>query len=125
MNVLLIDDDRLTLKALKQLLVQLGYRVLPASNKLNALRKMKEEKIDCIVSDVNLPDSSLPELFDSLRKCYDRHIPTILISSEVNNPVIDDTLIAGADAFIPKPVKPELLDEVIKRLRQKPRKAHV
>ncbi len=124
MNVLLIDDDRLTLKALKQLLVQLGYKVLPASNKLNALKKMKEEKIDCIVSDVNLPDSSLPELFDSLRQCYDRHVPTILISSEVNNPLIDDTLIAGADAFIPKPVKPELLDEVIKRLRQRPRKAH-
>jgi DNA-binding NtrC family response regulator len=116
MNLLLIDDDRMTLKALRQMLTLRGHTVVLASNKLNALKQLKENKVDCIVSDVNMPDTSLPELFTALLDCNGKHVPTILISSEINNPVMDDTLIAGADAFIPKPVNPELLDQVIRRV---------
>jgi DNA-binding NarL/FixJ family response regulator len=32
------------------------------------------------------------------------------------NPEIDETLLKGADAFIPKPVKMDLLDDLIRRL---------
>ena len=113
MNILLIDDDRMTLKALKQMLVQLGHRVIPASNKLNALNRMKEEQVDCIVSDVNMPDTSVGALFDALRQNSEGRIPIIFISTELNNPAIDKTLLKGADAFIPKPVDLALLDNVI------------
>ncbi len=119
MNILVIDDDRMTLKALRQVLTQRGHTVFLASNKLNALKKMKEEAVECIVSDVNLPDTSLPDLFNALRECCNKHVPTILISTEISNPVIDDTLIAGADAFIPKPVNAQLLDTVIQRINER------
>jgi two-component system response regulator FlrC len=116
MNILLIDDDRMTLKALKQMLFQLGYNVIPAANKLNALNRMKEEQIDCIVSDVNMPDTTVEDLFEALRQNSPGTVPIILISSEVSNPSIDSTLLKGADAFIPKPVDIKLLDDVIRRV---------
>jgi DNA-binding response OmpR family regulator len=116
MNILLIDDDRMTLKALKQMIFQMGHKVILASNKNNALNRMKEQHIDCIVSDVNMPDTSLEDLFDSLKQCSGSNVPIIFISTEINNPAIDDTLLRGADAFIPKPVNPKLLNSVIDRL---------
>lgn len=116
MNVLLIDDDRLTLKALRQMMQSAGHKVYPASNRLNALKKIREEKIDCVVSDVHMPDTTLQEMFVSIRRQSPTPLPIVLISTEPANPDIDKILLKGADAFIPKPVKPGLLDDVIRRL---------
>lgn len=115
MNILIIDDDKLTLKAVKFALVKKGYQVLIASNKLNALNKLKSNAVDCIVSDVNLPDTAIIDLVSTLKQLY-KHIPIVLISSEAGNPHIDDSLIIGADAFVPKPVDFNLLCDVVARL---------
>lgn len=119
MNVLLIDDDKVTLKVLRKLLTGSGHQVYPACNKVNALKKISTEKIDCVVSDVQMPDTSIGELFTELRASVSRPLPIILISTELSNPEIDETLLKGADAFIPKPVKMELLNDVIHRLCNK------
>lgn len=77
------------------------------------------EKIDCVVSDVQMPDTSIGELFTELRSAVSSKLPIILISTELSNPEIDETLIKGADAFIPKPINMELLNDVINRLCKK------
>lgn len=119
MNILLIDDDKITLKVLRKLLTSSGHLVYPACNKLNALKKLKTEDIDCVVSDVQMPDTSIGELFSELREASPKPLPIILISTELSNPEIDETLLKGADAFIPKPVKMDLLNDVIHRLCNK------
>jgi DNA-binding NtrC family response regulator len=119
MNILLIDDDRITLKVIRKLLSDSGHQVFPACNKLNALKKIMSEKIDCVVSDVQMPDTSIGELFTELRSAVSSKLPIILISTELSNPEIDETLIKGADAFIPKPINMELLNDVINRLCKK------
>ncbi|NBQ47964.1 MAG: response regulator [Sphingobacteriia bacterium] len=116
MNILLIDDDKLTLKVLRKMLSSMGHTVHPACNKLNALKKLKSEAIDCVVTDVQMPDTSIGELFAELREASPKPLPIILISTELTNPEIDETLLKGADAFLPKPVKMDLLDDLIRRL---------
>ena len=116
MNILLIDDDRLTLKAIRRVLSEKGFRVFPASNKLNALTWIRSESIDCVVCDVQLPDSTLTDMVTAVKEAIGREIPLILISSAPENPEIDDTLLTAADAFVPKPINFPLLIRVIERL---------
>src|SRR5688572_15618239 len=116
MNILVIEDDRSTLKALKFALNQQGYKVVLASSETNALNQLKLHDIDCIVSDVHLPgDSELVSMVQTLKK-ESGDVPVVLISSNPGNPMIDHSLLSGADAFIPKPIDYNLLADVIERL---------
>jgi DNA-binding response OmpR family regulator len=119
MNILVIEDDRSTLKALKFALNQKGYKVVLASSEINALNKLKMHDIDCIVSDVHLPgDSEIVSMVKTL-KAESGDVPVVLISSNPGNPSIDHSLLSGADAFIPKPINFKLLVDVIERLCSK------
>ena len=119
MTILVIEDDRSTLKALKFALNQKGYKVVLASSEINALNKLKIYDIDCIVSDVHLPgDSEIVSMVKTL-KAESGDVPVVLISSNPGNPMIDDSLLSGADAFIPKPINFNLLVDVIERLCSK------
>lgn len=116
MNILLIEDDRSTMKAVKFALNQKGHKVVLASNEANAFKQLKENEVDMIVSDVNLPASApITDLVWKLKSEY-KHLPIVLISSILDNPLIDESLIQGADAFIPKPIDFELLTTVVERL---------
>jgi DNA-binding NtrC family response regulator len=116
MNILVIEDDKSTMKALKFALNQKGYKVILASSETNALNQLKLHDIDCIVSDVHLPgDSEIVSMVHTLKKASG-DVPVVLISSNPGNPMIDHSLLSGADAFIPKPIDYNLLADVIERL---------
>jgi DNA-binding NtrC family response regulator len=119
MNILLIEDDKMTMKAVKFALNQKGHKVVLASNETNALNQLREHKdIECIVSDINLPgEPIITDMIRNLRNVHSKPVPIILISSVLDNPLIDDSLIQGAEAFIPKPIDHELLLNVISRLK--------
>ena len=107
------------MKALKFSLNQKGYKVILASTETNALNQLKLHDIDCIVSDVHLPgDSEIVSMVKTLKDASGE-VPVVLISSNPANPMIDHSLLSGADAFIPKPVDYNLLAEVIERLMAK------
>lgn len=119
MNILVIEDDKSTMKALKFALNQKGYKVILASTETNALNQLKLHDIDCIVSDVHLPgDSEIVSMVKTLKDAS-AEVPVVLISSNPANPMIDHSLLSGADAFIPKPVDYNLLADVIERLMAK------
>ena len=108
------------LKALKFALNQQGYKVVLASSELNAVNQLRLHDIDCIVSDVNLPgNSELVSMVQNLKR-LSGDVPVVLISSDAANPMIDHSLLSGADAFIPKPVDFNLLMDVIQRLLSHP-----
>jgi CheY-like chemotaxis protein len=116
MNILLIEDDKMTMKSVKFALNQNGHKVYLASSEPNAINKLKQhDDIECIISDINLPGSPLiTEMIQSLKA--QRDVPIVLISSVLDNPLIDDSLLTGAEAFIPKPINFELLLNVVERL---------
>lgn len=120
MNILVIEDDKSTLKALKFALNQEGYKVILASSEANAINQLRTHDIDCIVSDVHLPgESELVSMVHNLKR-HSGAVPVVLISSNPGNPMIDDSLLSGADAFIPKPINFKLLVDVIERLTGHP-----
>ena len=117
MNILLIEDDKMTMKSVKFALNQKGHKVHLASNEQNAYNKLKENTdIECIISDINLPGSPVITEMVANLKAMSNNIPIVLISSVLDNPLIDDSLLIGAEAFIPKPINFELLLSVVERL---------
>lgn len=101
MNVLIVDDEKLLVKGLKNSLVQDGFNVITAYDGQEALDKFDSEKIDLIILDLMLP------VIDGMTVCKkirQRHeIPIIMLTAK--DDYIDKTLglEIGADDYMTKP----------------------
>jgi len=102
-SVLVADDSMLTRMLEKSILEAAGYRVLAASDGMEAWAMLESERCDLIVSDVNMPRMNGLELTARIRADDRfRNFPVILVTS-LDSP--DDHargVEAGADAYIVK-----------------------
>lgn len=71
-TVLLVEDDVLIRSATRELLGELGHRVIEAGNGQEALQVIQSMKIDVLLTDVNLPDFSGLDLARRARSHCDR-----------------------------------------------------
>jgi DNA-binding response OmpR family regulator len=56
MNILIVDDEQALVKGLKKSLTKEGYNVFTAYDGKEALELINNEKIDCILLDLMLPE---------------------------------------------------------------------
>jgi two-component system, cell cycle sensor histidine kinase and response regulator CckA len=68
-TILLVEDEEFLRHVVVDLLSQLGYRVLPAANGMEALAlsQQTKERIDVLITDVAMPGLQGPELAAALR----------------------------------------------------------
>src|ERR1700760_2028835 len=55
-RILIVEDDRLSLIVLRQLLMAHGYEILQSSEGWDGINRARNEKPDLIVMDIKLPD---------------------------------------------------------------------
>lgn len=55
-NILVIDDDQMTLELLRKVISTAGYAVTPAYDGKDAIRKIGLRKPDLIISDIHMPN---------------------------------------------------------------------
>jgi DNA-binding NtrC family response regulator len=67
-TVLLVDDEPAIVAALRRTLRGRGYRILGATSPLAALELMAGEKIDLIISDIDMPGMSGLDLVSRVRR---------------------------------------------------------
>lgn len=103
MNILVIDDDREFLYLFKDLISRDDCNVQTATNGLTALEIMDKNKIDLVITDAIMPDTPIMSFICTLKKEYPK-TPLILMSGIPENPLINNSMILGADEFIPKPI---------------------
>ncbi len=116
MNILLIDDDPEFLYLLNDLINNKGFTAYTASNGIKALELMTEHKIDLVITDAIMPDTPIMSFICTLKNDYP-HVPLILISGLPSNPLINNSLILGADEFIPKPLDTSNLFSAINKYK--------
>lgn len=81
-KLLLVDDDRLFLEILSLALSD-DFEIHKASGISEALTLLKEDVVDFICSDLNMPDGSGLDLLHFLRSNH-MNIPFILLSGQEN-----------------------------------------
>ena len=117
MNILVCDDDKEILEAIKIYLENEGYQVFKAANGLEALKAVDENDIHLVIMDIMMPQ--MDGLRATIKIREDKNIPVIMLSakSEDTDKIIG--LNMGADDYITKPFNPlELIARVKSQLRR-------
>ena len=116
-NILVCDDEKDIVSALKIYLMAEGYQVFEAYNGMEALKLMEENDIQLVLMDIMMPKMDGIEAMTRLRE--KSYVPVILLTakSEDTDKVLGLTV--GADDYITKPFNPiELQARVKSQLRR-------
>jgi len=104
-RVLVVDDDRLNLQMMHDMLTPLGYEVLTAENGSTCLDAARSELPDLIFLDVVMPVMDGFEACEMLKAdSRTEHIPIVLVTSLDDRESRLKGLSVGASDFISKPV---------------------
>jgi CheY-like chemotaxis protein len=118
-RVLVVDDDRDTRETLKVLLEAEGYAVELAADGREALLAQCARPFHAVITDIFMPVSEGLETISAIRS---RFPGTCIIAvsgggTTVRNPAyLEFADVAGADATLRKPVDPEALFDLLRRL---------
>ncbi|MEH2261864.1 ATP-binding protein [Nostoc sp.] len=120
-QVLVVDDRWENRSVLVSLLEPLGFAVIAVSNGREGLAKAKEIHPDLIITDLMMPEMNGYEMLQQLRQIPElKDMPAIASSASVFESNQNESIIAGANAFLPKPVEaPALLKLLEKYLNLK------
>jgi two-component system cell cycle response regulator DivK len=104
-RILIVEDDRLSLIVLRQLLSAQGYEILQSSEGWDGINRARKEQPDLIVMDIKLPDISGLDAAILLKKDdQTKNIPIIAVTAFVKPEDKTNALKSGCDAHIAKPV---------------------
>lgn len=116
-KIKIIEDDLSIAKELKETLENAGLEATITTDFSNVLEELKQEPVDLILLDINLPKLNGEVLLQQIRKEY--NTPVIMVTSKNNE--LDEVLSMsyGADDYITKPYNPTILllriEAVLKR----------
>ncbi len=113
MKILVVEDDKLMLKAIVHNLNNKGYETLTAEDGFRALDMIQKEEIDLIISDIMMPNISGLALLNLLKQFYYNNIPVILVSALDKGDIITRSLGLGATDFVTKPIDFDRLFQLI------------
>jgi len=115
-TLLVIDDKQENRMVLTNLLTPLGFTVIEAENGLIALQKAQETPPDLVLTDLVMPVMDGYEFTRQLRRIPAlRAVPVIAVSASVFDFHQNNSREAGCDAFIPKPIRADLLLEQLQK----------
>lgn len=111
-TILVVDDEAQIRKVLRTTLSAQGYTIIEARNGEEALLKLRTDKLDLILLDVNMPVMDGVEACRSIR-CSSQ-TPIIMLTVQGNEKDKVRALDAGADDYV---VKPFGIQELLARIR--------
>lgn len=116
-TVLIVDDSNTMRKIVSRSLRQAGIdfdQILEAGDGQEALDVLAANKVDVVLSDINMPNMTGLEFLKA--KSEDdaiKDIPVIMISTETGADIIDEAKSYGAKGAIKKPFTPDLINETL------------
>ncbi|MBU8850143.1 MAG: response regulator [Desulfobacterales bacterium] len=116
-NVLIVDDSNTMRAVIKKVIAISGFKMaqcIEAGNGKKALEVLTDNRVDVIVSDINMPEMDGFELLKNLKgEDLFKNIPVILISTESSEKRMQDAFDLGAKGFIKKPFTPEAVKKIL------------
>ena len=113
-KILLIDDTWQILEELRDILEMENYVIATSCNSEDGLSKMKFEKPDLIITDIQMPGISGLELVSHLNtKDEFKNIPVVVLSANTSDKCVNEAMALGASGFLKKPCSIEELLRMI------------
>ncbi len=114
-KLLIVDDNQINRSFLRQLLEPIGLDVFEAVDGQEGLRKVVEFQPDLILMDLVMPGLNGLEATRQMRQLSQfKDVIIIAMSANVFESTKQESLAAGCQAFLPKPVQTEHLFEIIR-----------
>ena len=116
-TIMVVDDETRLVSLVETYLKQSGFRVVTASNGLDALSVARHENPDLIILDIMMPEMDGYEFMRLYRA--EHNTPIILLTARVEDDEKVVGLELGADDYVTKPFRPrELMARVKAVLRR-------
>lgn len=112
MTILVVDDELLIRKVIREYLESKNYKVLEAENGLDALRVLSSNKVNLIILDIMMPKMDGFACLEEIRKTKD--IPVIMLSAMKEETDKLNSFNLGVDDYVTKPFSPK---ELIARVK--------
>lgn len=100
MKVLLVDDDA-AYREIFQCLTKGKLEVVTAVSLADAVSKLSTQRVDCVVLDLNLPDSNPEETVRSFKRSYPSAI-CVALSGNSNPALVAASIRGGAHWYLHK-----------------------
>lgn len=116
-KILAVDDSKTMREMVGFTLKSAGYDVLEAEDGKAALHALSGQKVDAVITDLNMPNMNGFELIRALRAnpAY-KFTPILMLTTEGDDSKKQEGRAAGATGWIVKPFSPEKLVEVVKKV---------
>jgi len=107
-HVLLVEDDKINQKIVKEILRVRNYKVTVATDGVNALMEIAKGHFDVVLSDINMPNFDGFQLLEYMNE-KDIDIPVIFLTGLKDESLELKSLKMGAVDYIRKPLNREML----------------
>jgi two-component system chemotaxis response regulator CheY len=117
-KTIMVVDDSLSIRQVVGIaLKQAGYDVIEGVDGKDALAKLTGQKVNLIISDVNMPNMDGITFVRELktRPAY-KFTPVLMLTTESQEDKKEQGKAAGAKAWMVKPFKPEALLAAVQKL---------
>jgi signal transduction histidine kinase/DNA-binding NarL/FixJ family response regulator len=116
-RVLVVDDDAMSCQFMSELLREVGLECSSAASVVEALKLLRSEHFDAVLSDVRMGETSGIAFCQEVRK--DPNLSAVVMIASSASVYVDDresALSAGFNGFVPKPVNETLLFQLFENL---------
>ena len=116
-TILVVDDQADNRAVLVDLLTPVGFKVLTATDGLDALRQIRAAHPAVVITDMRMPGMDGLELIRQVRQSSEfQDIVVIAASASVYREDLQQSITAGGQAFLPKPINADELFGHLQRL---------
>ncbi|MBW1929100.1 MAG: response regulator [Deltaproteobacteria bacterium] len=123
-NVLIVDDSLAMRSVLKKTIQMCGFKtgqILEAANGVEALKSLKENWVDLVLADYNMPQMDGLQLIEEMKKDeLLSKIPVVMVTTEGSEKQVRAFLEKGAADYLQKPFTPEQIKTKLNRIMGEP-----
>ena len=114
-TILIVEDDRKNLKLFRELLQELGYSTVEATDGSQAIKLARAAKPSLILMDIQLPVIDGLEATRIIKSdTSTKNIPVVAVTAYAMKTDEQKAIQAGCDGYFPKPFRAQTLLEKVK-----------
>ncbi len=117
-KMLLVEDQELNQEIIINMLAKTGIQITTAQNGIEALEQFRQSEFDIILMDVEMPEMNGYQAANNIRNSNNdaaKIVPIIAMTAHVMPEDIENSINAGMNDHLSKPINPNLLYKILEK----------